>query len=298
MTPRIVTEGSDDSLIDTGPAIVRPTYLHWSPIFAGAIVAAAVSFVLLSFGLGIGLGVASPSSSWRDTSSVLALLGGLWLLLTSLAAFGLGGYLAGGLREAWSTAPPDAVEFRDGIHGVLVWGLAILMGALLTLSAPRMIAGRADLTTPTGATAEPLLAFELDRLFRSDRSATELGNDSDIRAQSEIRAQAARIITTAVGRKGMEQDDRDYLVRLVQARTGLAQPEAEHRVDQAIGQAKDAIAKARHGTVILTFMIGCSLLLGLAVAWLAASAGGQHRDGAVVHHFWRRWEIDKAFLIR
>jgi hypothetical protein len=155
-----------------------------------------------------------------------------------------------------------------------------------------MVAGRADLTAPTAATAEPLLAFELDRLFRSDRSPTELGNDS------EIRAQAARIITTAVGHTGMEQDDRDYLVRLVQARTGLPQSEAEHRVDQVIGQAKDAIAKARHGTVILTFMIACSLLLGLPAAWLAAAAGGQHRDGTVIHHFWRRWEVDKAFLIR
>ena len=292
MPPRVVTEGPDDRLIDTDTAIVAPTYLHWSPIFAGAIVAAAVSFVLISFGSGIGLAVASPSSTWRDTSSVLAVVAGLWLLLTSLASFGLGGYLAGHLRESWSAAPPDDVEFRDGIHGLLVWGLAILMGALLTLSASRMVAGRADLTAPTAATAEPLLAVELDRLFRSDRSPTELGNDS------EIRAQAARIITTAVGRKGMEQDDRDYLVRLVQARTGLPQPDAEHRVDQAIAQAKDAIAKARHGSVILAFMIGCSLLLGLPATWLAAAAGGQHRDGAVVHHFWRRWEVNKAFLIR
>ena len=290
--PRIVTEGPDDRLIDTDTAIVAASYLHWSPIFAGAILAAAVSFVLISFGSGIGLAVASPSSSWRDTSSVLALLAGLWLLLTSLASFGLGGYLAGHLRESWSAAPPDAVEFRDGIHGLLVWGLAILMGALLTLSASRTIAGRADLTAPTAAPAEPLFAFELDRLFRSDRSPTELGNDS------VIRAQAARLITTAVGRKGMEQDDRDYLVRLVQARTGLPQPDAERRVDQAIAQAKDAIARARHGSVILAFMIGCSLLLGLPAAWLAAAAAGQHRDGAVVHHFWRRWEVSKAFLIR
>jgi hypothetical protein len=273
MAPRMVAEGPDDGLMQTDPAIGRPT-----------------SLVLVSFGSGIGLAVASPSSSWRDTSSLLALLGGLWLLLTALAAFGLGGYLAGSLREAWSTAPPDAVEFRDGIHGLLVWGLAILMGALLTLSASRMVSGRAD--APTAATAEPLLAFELDRLFRSDRLPTELGNDS------EIRAQAARIITTAVGRKEMEQRDRDYLIRLVQARTGLPQPDAEHRVDQAIAQAKDAIAKARHGTVILTFMIACSLLLGLPAAWLAAAAGGQHRDGSVVHHFWRRWEVDRAFLIR
>ena len=26
--------------------------------------------------------------------------------------------------------------------------------------------------------------------------------------------------------------------------------------------------------------------------------GGQHRDGAVDHHFWRRWEVDRMFFIR
>ena len=75
------------------------SYLHWTPVLAGAIVAAALSFVLLSFGSAIGLAVASLSSTWRDTSWTLAVLGGLWLLLTSLASFGLGGYLAGRLRE-------------------------------------------------------------------------------------------------------------------------------------------------------------------------------------------------------
>ena len=39
MAPRIVPEGLEDSL-DPHPASVRPVYLHWSPIFAGAIVAA------------------------------------------------------------------------------------------------------------------------------------------------------------------------------------------------------------------------------------------------------------------
>jgi hypothetical protein len=148
------------------------------------------------------------------------------------------------------------------------------------------------LAAPTAATAEPLLAFQLDRLFRSDRSPADVGNDT------EIRAQAARILTTVGGHSGMQPDDRNYLVRLVQARAGLPQPDAEHRVDQVVAQAKDAIAKARHGSVILAFMIACSLLLGLAAAWLAAAAGGQHRDSATVHRFWRRWEVDRAFLIR
>src|ERR1700674_1496930 len=157
-----------------------PIYLRWTPVLAGAIVAAALSFVLLSFGSAIGLAVGSPSSSWRDTSSTLALLAGLWLLLTSLASFGLGGYLAGRLRAAWSVGVPHEVEFRDGVHGLLVWGLAILIGAFLAFAATRTVAPRADLTTPTASTAELLLAFELDRLFRSERGLADTGNDSEI----------------------------------------------------------------------------------------------------------------------
>jgi hypothetical protein len=271
---------------------VSPAYLHWNPIMAGAIAAAAFSFVLISFGSAIGLAVASPSSSWRDTSSALALLGGLWLLLTSLASFGLGGYLAGRLRESLTVAVPDEVEFRDGIHGLLVWGLAIIIGAFLGLAATRTVAGRADLMTLTASTAEPLLAFELDRLFRSDRKPADPANDP------EMRAQAARIITTGLGHSRMAPDDRGYLVRLVETRTGLPQPEAESRVNQVMTQASEAVARARRGAVILAFMVGASLMLGAAAAWLAAAAGGQHRGGAVAHTFWRRWEVDRIFFIR
>jgi hypothetical protein len=269
-----------------------PIYLHWNPVLAGAIVAAALSFVLLSFGSAIGLSVMSPSSTWRDTSSALALLGGLWLLLTALASFGLGGYLAGRLRTPWSVAVPDEVEFRDGLHGLLVWGLAIIIGVGLTFATARTVSGRADLAAPTASTAEPLLALELDRLFRSDRRPADPGSDT------EIRAQAARIITSGLGHTGMAPDDRAYLIRLVAARSGLSQPDAEGRVNQAIAQSSEAVSGARHGAVILAFMIAASLLMGAAVAWLAAAFGGQHRDGAVAHQFWRRWEVDRMFLIR
>jgi hypothetical protein len=277
----------------SAPSLPPSPYLQWGPIVAGAFVAAAVSFVLLSFGSGIGLAVASPSSTWRDTSAALAVIGGLWLLLTSLASFGLGGYLAGRLRDSWIDATTDAVEFRDGVHGLLVWGLAVIIGALLAFTAARAVGPRAELTpSSTTSTAESLIAFELDQLFRSDRAPAEPGNDP------ELRAQAARIITSGLGHAGLAEDDRAYLIRMVEARTGLAQPDAERRVDQVIGKAKEAIARARHGAVILSFMIACSLLLGIAAAWLAAAAGGQHRDGAVAHDFWRRWEVDRIFMIR
>src|SRR5579872_6474100 len=214
-------------------------HLNWTAVFAGAIAAAALSFVLLSFGSSIGLAVASPSASWRDTSWTLAFLAGLWLLLTSLASFGLGGYLAGRLRASWSSATPHEIEFRDGVHGLIVWGLAILIGAILALTAAATVAPRPAPTTPTATTAEPLLAFELDRLFRSERTTVQAGNDT------EARAQAARILTSGLGHTGMAPEDHAYLVRLVEARTGLPPPEAEARVQRAIVQATEAIKRAR-----------------------------------------------------
>jgi hypothetical protein len=96
----------------------------------------------------------------------------------------------------------------------------------------------------------------------------------------------------------MAPEDRTYLIRLVETRTGLPPPEAESRVDRTVAQASEAVSRARHAAVILAFMIGASLMLGAAAAWLGGTSGGQHRDGTVVHHFWRRWEVDRLFFIR
>jgi hypothetical protein len=269
------------------------SYLSWSSIFAGAIVAAAVSSVLLTFGSTIGLAVVSPSATWRDTSSVLALLGGLWLLLTSLTSFGLGGYLAGMLRPTHDAATPHEVEFRDGLHGLLVWGVAILIGAALTFATPRTTSVRPDGAVPITFNAESFLAFELDRLLRSDRTpGAPNANDS------ALRAEAARIIFSSLGHIGVTPDDRGYLTRAVITRTGLAQSEAETRVDKAFSDSKTAISRARRSIVILAFMIAASLMIGAAVAWLAAAAGGKHRDDSITHKFWHRWEVDRLFFIR
>jgi hypothetical protein len=81
-------------------AVAAPVYVAWGAVIAGAIGASALTFVLITFGAAIGLAIASPSATWRDTSVALALLSGLWLLLTAVASFALGGYLAGRLSHA------------------------------------------------------------------------------------------------------------------------------------------------------------------------------------------------------
>jgi hypothetical protein len=61
----------------------------------------------------------------RDTSFVLVLLSGLYLVLVALASYGLGGYVAGRTRRRME--PGEFVECDDGMHGLIVWGVATIL---------------------------------------------------------------------------------------------------------------------------------------------------------------------------
>jgi hypothetical protein len=79
-------------------------------------------------------------------------------------------------------------------------------------------------------------------------------------------------------------------------RLGAAASEA--RVSAIVAKSQEALTRARHAAVILAFMIGASLLIGAAIAWVAATGGGQHRGESGMPHFWRRWDVNRMFLIR
>ena len=259
------------------------SFLQWTPVIAGALVASAISLVLIAFGSAIGLSILSSSPTWRDASPALAVLSGLFLLLTAIASFGLGGYLAGRLRERWhQSAHNDVVEFRDGTHGVVAWAIAVVITGLVAAASAAVIASREvqPATSPIATTSEPLIAYELDRLFRAGQRPFE----GDL---TYTRAEAGRILLTATGRRGIAPEDRTYLVRLVATRTGISQPDAERRVDDAIAGATTAVRKARRGAVILAFATAVSLLVGAATAWYASCVGGRHRDGVAPSLTWR-----------
>ena len=259
------------------------SFLQWTPVIAGALVASALSLVLIAFGSAIGLSILSSSPTWRDASPALAVLSGLFLLLTAVASFGLGGYVAGRLRERWhQSAHNDVVEFRDGTHGVVAWALAVVITGLVVAASAAAIASRGvqPATSPVATTGEPLIAYELDRLFRAGQRPFE----GDL---TYTRAEAGRILLAATGRRGIAPEDRTYLVRLVAARTGISQPDAERRVDDAIAGATTAVQKARRSAVILAFATAVSLLVGAAAAWYASCVGGRHRDDVAPSLTWR-----------
>jgi hypothetical protein len=263
-------------------------YVEWTPVIAGAIAGAALSFVLFTFGSSLGIALASSSPTWRDASVALAVLSGLYIILITVASFGLGGYIAGRLRSRWTVSQPvdeDEVEFRDGIHGLLVWALAVALGALLAAAAATAVASTTApaASVPNTTAGEPLLAYDLDRLFRSQQApppAAEL---------SYSRAEAARIAMRAASRRNSADlaEDRAQLLRIVSARTGLTGASAESRVTDFVERATTAIRKARRSAVVVGFMTAAGLLLGAAVAWFSAVAGASHRDDTPFSVNWR-----------
>lgn len=246
--------------------------LQWTPIIAGALVACAVSSIMITFAATVGLGVSSAAPTWRDASLALWILSGIYLILQALISFGAGGYLAGRCRIPYGAPVAEDAEKRDGLHGVAAWALAVVIGAGLTALVAMGASRPTNLTQPPTTTEPSVLSYEIDHLFRARRPPTP-----DL---APMRTEAARVLMTASSHTGVSSDDRAYLVQLVTATTGLAGADAERRVDSVIGDSRTAISRARAATIILAFSIATALLLGAAASWAGAEAGGRHRDGS------------------
>ena len=120
--------------------------VHWGAITAGALGAVGITFVLTSLGPALGHVIASP---WSPGSAPTAfgLAAGIWLIVTQWLASGLGGYLAGRLREKWVGIRTDEVLFRDTAHGFLAWALATLIVVTLLTIGSLTVAAAAPATT-------------------------------------------------------------------------------------------------------------------------------------------------------
>lgn len=275
---------------DDTRTVVRPR-IHWPAIIGGALAAAALATVLHSFAAAIGLAVSSTAPTWRDSSVALWILSGIYLVIAALAAYGLGGYVAGWIRS-WSTAADPDADTTNGLHGLLVWSLATLLTVLLlgvaALTVTRLAAPSGD-GPRASVGSENIIAYDIDRLFRSDGRYPQTDT-------ARARAEAGRILLTASSHSGVSSEDRAYLVRLVAAQTNLTPPDAERRADATILRAKDNINRARRSAVLLAFMAGAAALLGAAAAWFAAISGAEHARDPNLTSVWRSRQMSVTTL--
>lgn len=256
-------------------AVDDRSYVDWPAVFAGAALAAAISFVLLTFGAAIGLSMVSPFGGEGAAIGWVALATAIWVLWAQVSSFMAGGYLAGRLRRRIGDATEHEVDVRDGAHGLIVWAAGVILGAVLAFGA---IGGA--MQTAGGAAAAVAEAVPDDFGYAADalfRGGTDTGEPA--------RAEAARILFAGLTGDGVPEDDRAYLASVVAAETGLPEAEAAERVDAVIvgaeavrNEAAEAAETARRVGVVAAFLTAASLLVSGAGAYWAASVGGRHRD--------------------
>ena len=108
-------------------------HVDWASILAGAAIAAGASVVLTGFTAALGLGSISAEPG-EGLGTFALILVGLFAFVSLVAVYGLGGYVAGRMRARHSTSE-DEVEARDGVHGLTVWAIGMILGGILAAGA-------------------------------------------------------------------------------------------------------------------------------------------------------------------
>jgi hypothetical protein len=260
-------------------------YLEWGPIIAGALGAAAISFVLFAFGAALGLSSVSPYPYRGLSASTFFIVAALYMAMVQVVSYAAGGYLAGRMRTPWLDGVVAERHFRDGAHGFAVWAISLIVsGGLLASGAGGVLKTATEaasvVTAGTGAAAVNRLSMEpsdyaTDYLLRPGPAAPAVAaapaatpaapatmpTDGTAATPAPMpaapamqaaapkplmdRAPISRLFVSSLKNGSLAAPDRAYLVQVVSQETGVSQAEAEKRVDQAYVQAKDAEQKAR-----------------------------------------------------
>lgn len=281
-------------------------YADWGAIFAGAVVATAISMMFVAFGSALGLSLTSFADRQAMPGLGVIIAIGLWLVWLQVTASLGGGYVAGRLRRRIGDAQRHEVEMRDGLHGLVVWALGVLIGSLVAAWLTSL-ATMGAATVGAGAASNPQAAstamsdYYVDRLLRTGGpAATEAAPSGEAApaagtapaasrpADPETRAELGRLLGSNLVTSA-ESEDRAYLVRRISAATGLGEQQAAERLDSTLAVMKARADQARRLAVLMAFITAASLLVSAVAAWWAATKGGSHRDDAVDHSRYTTW---------
>jgi hypothetical protein len=271
---------------------VQMSAISWAAIAAGAVASAALTLLFIAFGAGIGL---SAVSTWSDSGvsiTTFKIGTGIYLVCAAIMASSVGGYLAGRLRTKWVGVHSHEVYFRDTAHGFLAWAFATLLSAsVLSAAATHIVGGASQVLGQTAGQSRggPADLF-VDKVLRPAPGVAPapappafIQNNND----QAVRGEISRLFTASVrDGRDLSPADRTYVAQVVVVRTGLSQVVAEKRVSDAIVEAREAADAARKAAAQLALWLTAAMLVGAFAASLAATEGGQLRDGT--------WSYDRA----
>lgn len=259
----------ENTLLSAPEKVLEGSYLDWAAIFGGGVVAVAVASVFTGFGTALGLSTISAEPG-EGSFSLMLILSAIWVVVTLVASYLAGGYIAGRMRRRVDSASADEVTARDGLNGLVVWGLGIIVSVFLlgtavstAVSSAGSVAAEAGAVAgsvveatgtvvaevaagamtaaaamvPNDATTNPM-----DYLNRTLLRPAVVGT---VPADPAMMAIDTAAILGSVLKTGEISDaERAYLVSAVVTSTGATPAEAATRVDAAITATQTARSAA------------------------------------------------------
>jgi hypothetical protein len=260
---------------DENTALVQAEahYVDWGAIIAGGIVAFAISSLFFAFGSAIGLSLTSFQTGKSASIAALVVAATLWFLWIQVSSFIAGGYVAGRMRRRIGDAKPHEVEMRDGMHGLIVWALAVVFASI--------VASALALSSLGGAGNASLNQYYVDKMLRSSvQTPSQSAGDP---------SQIGRAMMKNIGSGTMDDADQAYLVNEIVVHSGVTPADAQVRLDQTMVTLKSEADTARRYGILAAFLAAASLLVGAVAAWWAAITGGKHRNENVDHSNLTHW---------
>ncbi|MDZ7282774.1 hypothetical protein KV697_11640 [Sphingomonas sanguinis] len=276
-------------------AIVRATRrISWGAIFAGVVIAVAVQLVMGILGTGIGLSMVDPVQGSTPGAAGFGIGAGLYWLITTVVALGAGGYAAA--RVSGVTEKFDAL-----VHGLVVWGVTLLLTLYLLTSAVGGIIGGAFRTVgavagaagSTVGAAAPKVAQvagvdQNDVQAEAAKYLTETPADpaqmTPEQAQKEVAKQLpamarggadgaraeARVVDIVAAQRKISRDQ-------AQAQVNQAKAEFVQTKNEAVAKAKQAADAAAGAGAKTSFILVLALLVGAGASAFGATAASRRR---------------------
>lgn len=268
--------------------------VSWGAIFAGVVIAVAVQIVMGILGTGIGLSMVDPVEGSTPGAAGFGIGAGLYWLITTIVALGAGGYAAA--RVSGVTERFDAL-----VHGLVVWGVTLLLTIYMLTSAVGGIIGGAfrtigNVAGAAGSTvgAAAPRAAQIAGVDAGDvrQEASKYLSDTPTdpaqmtpeQAQKEIAKQLPAMARG--GTDGVRAESR--IVDIVAAQRKISRPEAQAQVtkakadfvqtkNEAVQSAKVATDAAAGAAAKTSFILVLALLIGAGASAFGATSATRRR---------------------
>jgi hypothetical protein len=282
------------SSVEEGAIIRAGRRISWGAIFAGVVIAVAIQLVMGILGTGIGLSMVDPVEGSTPGATGFGIGAGLYWLITTVVALGAGGYAAA--RVSGVTEKFDAL-----VHGLVVWGVTLLLTLYMLTSAVGGIIGGAFRTVgavagaagSTVGAAAPKVA-QVAGVDQNDVQAeaakylssapSDFAQMTPEQAQKEIAKQLPAMARG--GADGARAESR--VVDIVAAQRKISRDQAQAQVNQAkadfvktkneaVQTAKTTADAAAGAAAKTSFILVLALLIGAGASAFGATSAARRR---------------------